>query len=116
MTYKKLQETKKVFAYLKYINSHTPMTWVCSKGHKWSVDANSIKNNNTWCPTCARKNITIKDMQILAMEKNGRCLSKKYFDQFYKLKWKCEKGHTWYAKPKNVKRGNWCKRCAMSKK
>ncbi len=60
--------------------------------------------------------IQISNLQKIAKNRKGICLSKKYFDQFYKLKWECKEGHTWYAQPKNVKRGNWCKRCAMSKK
>ena len=59
--------------------------------------------------------LSIQDMQVIAQEKNGKCLSLSYIDCDTKLRWKCEEGHQWEATPTNVKRGRWCKKCACIK-
>ncbi len=60
---------------------------------------------------------TIKEMQELAEERGGMCLSKKYFGDKVKLKWKCSScNHEWKAIPHNVKQGSWCPQCANKAK
>jgi len=58
-----------------------------------------------------RRKVTIEEMQEIAKERKGKCLSSKYIDSKTKLKWKCEKGHTWETLPTIVKRGSWCPIC-----
>lgn len=36
----------------QYVNSQTPLDWVCSAGHVWSAVPSSIKAGR-WCPTCS---------------------------------------------------------------
>lgn len=36
-------------------------------------------------------------MQTLAEQRGGKCLAKKFIDDYAPLKWRCAKGHTWDA-------------------
>ncbi len=104
----------------KYVNSLTHLTWQCEKGHTWNAQPGNVKIG-TWCVICAnmakhKARLTIEEMNQLAMSRNGKCLSPKYINQDTKLTWQCEKGHTWSATPSLVKRGSWCKVCAIRTK
>jgi len=95
----------------KYVNSSTPMKWKCSEDHVWTTPAYNIRAG-TWCPVCSgRSKYKIEDMQKLAAEKNGECLSKIYVQSLSKLEWRCEQGHEWAAVPSSVVRGSWCPHC-----
>ncbi len=54
---------------------------------------------------------TIRELADIAKKHGGRLLSETYQGSRGKLKWKCDKGHTWSAAPYNVKRGTWCPFC-----
>lgn len=57
--------------------------------------------------------LTIEEMQKIAKERGGICLSKKYIGAQSKLEWQCSKGHVWKAIPEGIKnRGWWCPTCA----
>jgi hypothetical protein len=58
------------------------------------------------------KKLTIEEMQDLAKNRDGKCLSKEYLNANTKLLWRCEKGHKWEATPGSVKSGSWCRYCA----
>jgi len=62
-----------------------------------------------------RKKLTIDEMQEIAQERGGRCLSSEYIDARTNLLWECEKGHRWKAKPLHVKSSTWCPICARKK-
>ena len=60
----------------KYINSKTPLKWCCSKGHEWNATLYSIKNRNSWCPTCAdHYPFRLEIAKRIAKERGGLCLS-----------------------------------------
>tara|TARA_Y100001936_G_C15644338_1_gene443146 strand:+ start:299 stop:517 length:219 start_codon:yes stop_codon:yes gene_type:complete len=60
--------------------------------------------------------LTIENMQTIANKRDGRCLSKKYTNTITNLEWECEKGHRWFATPRNIKNhGTWCKECSYEK-
>lgn len=105
----------------KYIDSITKLRWQCKESHTWKARPASIKSGE-WCPKCGRKRVadkqrgTIEDMRKLAAKRGGKCLSKKYVSALSKLRWRCKEGHTWKAKPGDIKFGTWCPRCARSKK
>ena len=97
-----------------YVNSSEPLLWRCSRGHEWKANARNVKNNGTWCGKCAeRVPLTIQEMQALAAERGGRCLSKNYKGVFTRLLWECSEGHTWQATPDSIKRGTWCSTCSQ---
>ncbi|MBW2995407.1 zinc-ribbon domain-containing protein [Candidatus Woesearchaeota archaeon] len=101
----------------KYITARIKLKFQCSNGHLWETTPERLKKG-MWCPTCGilksanSRRLSINEMQKLAKEKRGLCLSNKYIDNRTKLRWKCEKGHEWEARPSNIKNGNWCPTCA----
>jgi hypothetical protein len=101
---------------LKYVNNREKLRWQCSKGHIWEAIPDSIKHGH-WCPYCAGlAKLTIEEMQELARQKKGKCLSKVYVNNKTKLKWQCSEKHIWDATPHKIKQGRWCPTCAIIKK
>lgn len=107
----------------KYVNANTPVIWRCAKGHEWKATSGSVKNQNTWCPECAKtKRIqnrigktaphTIQQMCELAAKRRGKCLSLTYKNNREHLQWKCERGHQWSVSPRSIIAGTWCPTCA----
>ncbi len=58
----------------------------------------------------------IEDMQVIAKKWRGKCLSQKYTNVQTKLEWQCQKKHTWWAKPADIRQGTWCPECRGTKK
>ncbi len=58
--------------------------------------------------------MTLQQMENIAIQHGGQCLSKKYRNAHQKLKWECRLGHEWLATYANVSRGSWCPFCAVS--
>ncbi len=108
----------------EYINIDTKLLWECSKGHKWEAIPYNIVSGRNWCPVCRKKYIatdnpsgyTIKDMQNIATQKGGKCLSKKYLGSHYKLTWRCKVGHEWESRPTTILSGGWCPICSIEKR
>ena len=100
-----------------YINAHTKLLWECAEGHRWEAIPNSIQRG-TWCPICgiekvaAKQRLNIEEMQKIAEERGGHCLSLKYKNSHSKLHWRCNEGHEWQAAPTGIKSGKWCPICA----
>jgi len=96
----------------KYTNARIKLLWECANGHRWEAVPYSIKIG-TWCPKCApNPTRSIKDMQILATARGGRCLSTEYVNAKAKLVWRCAEGHRWNAAATNIRSGNWCPECS----
>jgi thiol-disulfide isomerase/thioredoxin len=87
--------------------------WECKYEHQWTASLRQVDVLKTWCPECAgRRRLTIKHMQQLAKEKNGKCLSTEYKNGRCKLLWECEFGHRWEAVASSIKNnGTWCPQC-----
>jgi hypothetical protein len=99
-----------------YKGAHSKLLWECSEGHQWEAIPNSIKSGS-WCPVCAgNARYTIVDMQNVAAEHSGKCLSHKYTNNITKLEWECSEGHRWEAMPMKVLSGNWCRKCYNAKR
>jgi hypothetical protein len=96
-----------------YVNGRTKLRWRCAKGHEWEAAPATVTSRGTWCPVCAGKaRLTIPEMQRLAAERGGTCLSTRYVNLATKLRWRCAKGHVWAATPNNIKHGaSWCPKC-----
>jgi hypothetical protein len=96
----------------KYVNSKTKLRWTCGDGHEWEAVPNSIQQGH-WCPHCAgTAPVTLLQMQALARDKGGECLSTAYVNNYTNLRWRCADGHEWEAKPNNIQQGRWCPHCA----
>lgn len=97
-----------------YLDAHTKMEFRCSRGHFFTnLPCNIIKNNAIKCSYCAGNNKkNILEMQKIALEKNGKCLSLNYDGAYKDLIWECNKGHRWFATPKRIYGlDNWCPFC-----
>lgn len=53
----------------------------------------------------------LAEMQTLAAQHGGQCLSKRFIDMKTPLKWRCAEGHSWKTAPRCIKRGSWCEIC-----
>lgn len=94
-----------------YFGTGSKLKWQCAQGHIWEATPGNIRS--WWCPKCSGKaQLTIEEMQGLAVKQDGKCLSKKYINNHAKLLWQCAKGHQWRAKPNDIKTGHWCPHCA----
>lgn len=95
-----------------YVNNETKLLWECARGHRWEARPSGVKQG-TWCPLCAgTAKHTIGDMQQIATERGGNCLSNAYVNANTKLLWRCKYGHQWEALPRRVTQGKWCPVCA----
>lgn len=94
-----------------YVNRRTDIKVECEKGHIFKTTWGSLQRS--WCNICSKnKRMTIDDMQQIAKQKGGRCLSKIYLGSHVKLDWQCIKGHRFSATPGNVKhKKSWCIKC-----
>lgn len=114
-----------------YLGPQTPLEFKCEVGHTWFAKPMNIvgnrKKKGTWCPKCSprrnqfntSKSEFFEELKKIAKMKNGKLLSKKYISDKRKLKWGCNKKHTWEAVPASIKSGTWCPICSneeLSKK
>jgi len=59
--------------------------------------------------------LTLIDAQNSAVERGGKCLSKKYINCRTRMEWRCKSGHIWKAKYNSIRNGQWCPVCATNK-
>ena len=99
-----------------YSGSREKLLWRCKQGHQWYAVPGRIKRGN-WCPVCAgNQKLKLRDYRGLAATYGGKCLSKRYRNNDARLKWRCAKGHEWFATGASVRRGTWCARCAHNRR
>ena len=58
-----------------------------------------------------QRRLTLEEMQAIARERGGLCLSDNYINIDTPLQWQCAQLHRWHATPNSVKRGTWCSIC-----
>lgn len=95
-----------------YVNNRSKFLIKCEKDHKFSTNYHELASGR-WCLRCSRLfPLTIEEMQKIAIEREGFCLSEKYINAQTRLEWQCSKGHKWLARPTQIKRGGWCPFCS----
>ncbi|MET3135116.1 hypothetical protein AAKU55_005419 [Oxalobacteraceae bacterium GrIS 1.11] len=99
-----------------YAQHNRKLRWQCAAGHTWQATAGSVQSGN-WCQQCYYDSMRsdISEMQRLASQKGGRCLSATYSTAHEHLEWQCAVGHTWFATPKTIYK-SWCRTCAFDRK
>ena len=86
--------------------------WRCAEGHTWATPASRIAQGS-WCSRCEGYRLTLAEMQAMAAERGGRCLSREFVNVWAELKWQCAEGHRWTAPPLGLRyRGVWCPTCS----
>lgn len=104
----------------EYKSNRVKMMWQCEVGHIWTATFGCIKNDNTWCPFCAKTvRLTLEDCILYAKNMNGKCLSTIYVNK-EKTIWQCEFEHIWKANFNSMRRGkgrgSWCPYCSKTAK
>jgi hypothetical protein len=111
----------------EYLGRHEPLIFECEFGHQWQSNWANILNGS-WCHVCLNvKWITdnksgrrravvtkysLEDVQKIASNKGGKCLSDKYQKR---MKFICALGHEWEATVGNIiGRNSWCPICSSS--
>ena len=84
----------------------------CALGHEWEPAVGKLVSGQ-WCAECAGNvPLGLEEMQKLAIQRQGKCLSVEYTNNKTKLDWECSIGHRWSARPFNIKvLGQWCPVC-----
>ena len=104
----------------QYKNNKEKIKILCNKcDNIWLVSYGHIKSGR-WCPECKKVKIanihrkySIDFVQLYIDKYNGVCLSKKYYNTYTKLKFKCSEGHVFYMTFGNIKYNNhWCPYCS----
>lgn len=97
-------------------NSSKKIWWRCANGHSWQSIISNRTRLRSGCPECARakaRKHTIQDMQRVAKERGGECLSTAFTSTRAKMRWRCAKDHIWEARPDHVLfKPTWCPECA----
>jgi len=90
----------------------------CAKGHQRRDRPYRILKMGLRCMECwlTKRRRTLADMQALAANRGGKCLSSEYTNMQTRLIWECGHGHQWPAVPLSIQRGTWCPVCAMVRK
>ncbi|MCX6320455.1 MAG: hypothetical protein NTX93_01435 [Bacteroidia bacterium] len=101
-----------IIPYNQLSNLTTFLSFVKSEFDKFNiitkVDIDSISFINF-----SQSISTIKELNKIAEQRGGICLSKEYFNNKTKLLWQCDNGHKWEATPDDIKNNNsWCPLCA----
>ncbi len=102
----------------EYDGCEPKLRWRCHQRHEWRMSpADTVRGH--WCPECARwsshsrARLSIADMHHTASERGGACLSRTYHGNRVRLRWRCARGHRWWAHPNRVRQGSWCAVCSM---
>ena len=97
-----------------YLGNREKLKWKCKRDHTWMASPRSIKEGH-WCRKCyeINKRLKIEDLQKIANQKGGKCLSKTY-EPNKRIKWECSNKHTWKALGTKIKAGSWCPICAKN--
>ena len=103
----------------RYLGRIVPHRFVCAQGHVWQIAAKRVTSGR-WCPQCTRAATSQRkriaqpflDLQALAHEKGGVCLSKIYNGVNVAYEFQCAQGHRWETSGAEVLRGAWCRLCS----
>jgi hypothetical protein len=96
--------------------------WKCKDGHRWSAKLNNRSSKNSaGCPVCSNNLIVagVNDLATthpeVAKKADGWDPTTVSYGSGKRLKWKCEKGHSWVVPPQSQARNNGCPYCSNKK-
>lgn len=96
-----------------YVGNWFYLRWQCGEGHEWTATPTTLQQGS-WCPYCSGKaRKTIEDVQAMAAERGGECLSTTMQTTFDLLRFRCRAGHEFESKAAYVRSGRWCPRCGV---
>ena len=91
-----------------YINCKTKHRWECDKGHVIEMNYNNALRGKG-CKKCLMR--SLEDLQKVAQDKGGQCLSTEYTTVRDKYKFRCGNGHEWETTGAIIMSGSWCAQC-----
>nr|QBK88384.1 MAG: hypothetical protein LCMiAC01_00480 [Mimivirus LCMiAC01] len=96
-----------------YSSSNTRITWKCKECHVQKTKPWEFTKSCNHCVICCNNvKLTLEQMQEIAIQREGKCLSDKYINGKTKLLWECANRHQWLAAPMYVKnKTTWCPVC-----
>lgn len=111
----------------EYVSESAKLEWKCSNSNhlSWLAPCDTVLRKKTWCKACADENQNnkkdqegLQKCQEYAASKGGVCLSTEYINQNTNVEWKCSNSEhsSWFALPKIVSKGSWCKECYNEKR
>ena len=113
LTIEKMQQIAKVRGGVclsdSYGNNRTPLQWQCARKHQWHASP-KVTSQGHWCRLCIAIDV-LEELQRIAGEHGGRCLSDAYVNAVAPLLWECTNGHRWHATSQSIARGHWCVQC-----
>ncbi len=101
-----------------FARSEKKLDWRCAKGHEWNASVANRTRLNSGCPYCAGQRVALGETDIqtthprIASEAFGWDPRNYSIGSGIKLKWRCNKGHIWEAKPQKRARGDGCTVCS----
>jgi len=75
------------------------------------INPPNINKNIDWKEFDVYSPKKLKELQEIAEEKGGKLISKFYYNNRIKLRFRCDKDHEWWGTPYRIKRGEWCPHC-----
>ena len=96
-----------------YVNAHVKLEWQCQKGHVWQAAPQHIIKGS-WCSECLgryKPSVYIREAELLANKRQGKCLSQTYIKSNRPLVWQCSENHTWESPLNAIRKGRWCPHC-----
>ena len=102
----------------KYIDSSTPIKYICENGHKTSIITKNLKAGG-WCNLCNKDRLLNKDGKLkmydegkqIIEENGGSIISNEYVNAYIPIQFKCENGHIYQKLRNEFKMGQWCLKC-----
>ena len=95
-----------------HYNEH--LRWRCAQGHEFLRTIADVRRER-WCQPClGHIEWSLSEMQRLARERGGVCLSRRYENTEAAMRWRCAEGHTWSTSAGHVIRGTWCAKCRVT--
>lgn len=88
--------------------------FIITECKKFNIDIPN-KTNINLLDINIKRSSNLDELKTIAEEKGGTILSTTYLGSKYKLEFKCNRNHTWFAAPSKIKLGRWCPECRYIK-
>jgi hypothetical protein len=96
--------------------------FVCANGHEWKARPSHIVLDGSWCRLCffvahtqtMKMQDGLAQLQRIAAEKGGRCLSETYHGTAKHHRFQCAHDHQWETSAATVLGGGWCTQCNLN--
>lgn len=97
-----------------YKNVDTKASFRCKAGHIWETTPYHItrRTNPTGCPYCSNQAPLSTEIVNSRIKERGYLLVDDFITNSIKVRFRCNEGHVWKAKPNNVLNGRGCPDCA----